>query len=158
MSIDPQKFIYEFLKNGASADMNVDGSTPVTFKWTSTGSAHITRLNFTLVDGAMQYGKFGGLTALDPGCQLAVFNAADTELLDFTGGLDLTTNEDWAPLAGVDSIAEPSAGDDFMPVRFTIAKAGGTIHIAEGEYIACIINDDLGDLSTFRCMVQGYYS
>lgn len=154
------KFVYEFLKNGASADLNIDGSTPVNFTYTVPASKTLilARFNFALVDGSMTYGKFGGLTALTNGLKLEILDTdGSTQLLDFTGGLNIKTNEDFACLAGVDAIAEPAAGDDFMPIRFTVNKAGAPMLVHEGQVIRLVVQDNLSALSHFRCMVQGIF-
>ena len=50
------QLIFEHLKNGASVDMNVDGSsTAVEFSWTcpAARTAGLMRINFYIVDGAV---------------------------------------------------------------------------------------------------------
>lgn len=147
-------FVYEFLKNSTSVEM---GTVAGTFSYTVPASKtfQLSRMNFSMVDGAMQYGKFGGMTALTNGIKVEVIDSTGGTLIDFTGGVPLKSNEDFACLAGVDAIAEPTAGDDFMPVRFTIAKAGDEMRLSEGNVIQVVTQDDLSALSHFRCMVQG---
>ena len=157
----PAQFVYEYLKDAAeSVEMDVDGGTPVAYEYVvPTGKTFLlARFNMSIVDGSMQYGKFGGLTALTNGVKLEAINRdGTTVLLDFTGGQNLKANEDFANLAGVDAIAEPTAGDDFMPVRFTVHKAGAYIALQELQIIRATVQDNLADLSYFRIMVQGTF-
>ena len=160
MTKNANDYVYEYLADGTAVDMDVDGSgTSAYYKFTipSSKTLRLTRLNFSLVDGAMQYGKFGGLSALGNGLKVEILDSAGGTLCDFTGGQPIKANEQFSCLAGVDAIAEPTAGDDFMPVRFTVAKANGPMRLNEGEVIQVVVQDNLSDLSHFRCMIQGTY-
>lgn len=150
-------FIFKWLKNGSTVDMNVDASSTITYQYTVPASktVYLQRVNVSLVDGSMTYGKFGGLTALTNGIKVEVLDSAGGTLVDFFDGETIKANEDFAPLAGVDAIAEPAAGDDFMPVRWTISKAGDSLRLIEGDVIRFTLQDDLSDLSYFRAMIQG---
>lgn len=156
------KLFYGHMKTAAGSElMNVNGTTPVTFRVTNnnnTGSLIIARLNFSIVDAGIGYGEFGGLTtALTNGLLLAVYDSSDTLLLDFLDGAPIKTNEQFAELAGVDAASIPAAGDDAFPIRFTIARTGKYLLLENNNYIQMTVRDNLTGLSHFQCMAQGYY-
>ena len=161
MPSPPGNFCYVFLSNSTgSVDMAVDGSTPVTFTYTVPDGKklQLSRFNMSIVDGGMGYGEFAGLgSALSNGLTLKVHSPLGAEMLDFTNGQNLKTNEDFCNLAGVDAIAEPTAGDDFFPVRFTVSKAGDFMVLKSGYEIRSIVSDNLSAVTKFRIMVQGVY-
>lgn len=161
MPSPPGNFCYVFLSNSTgSVEMGVDGTTPVTFTYTVPAGKklQLSRFNMALVDGGMGYGEFAGLgSALSNGLTLKVHSPLGAEMLDFTNGQNIKTNEDFCNLAGVDAIAEPAAGDDFFPVRFTVRKAGDTMVLKSGYEIRSIVSDDLSNVTKFRIMVQGVY-
>jgi hypothetical protein len=152
-------FVFAWLANGSTVDMNVDASGTIAYKYTvpSGKTLEAQRINFGLVDGAMTYGKFGGLTALTNGIKVEVLDNAGGTIIDFFNGQTVKSNEDFAALAGVDAIAEPAAGDDFMPIRWTIAKAGAAMRLQENEVIQLVLQDNLSNLSYFRAMIQGVF-
>ncbi len=154
------KLIFTYLRSSTDENMAVDGSsTAVTFDYTCPAGkrALIHRINFFIVDNAMQYGRFGGLTAgLTNGLLIKAHDADDAVLLDFLNGETIQTNEDFTTLSGVDAIIEPTAGDDYLPIRWTIAKSGAELHLQPGQYIRLTVQDNLTGLTKFEAMVQGY--
>ena len=157
-------FLYKLLRNPLdnSPDMNVDGSsTPVQFQYIVPAGKDVElhRFMFDLVDNAIKYGQFAGLaTALTNGVMVEIIeDDGTTVLLDFTDGENVKINSEWAHLAGVDSIVQPAAGDDALPVRFSVHKAndGNAMYLSEGRIIRVTIQDDLSTVSHFECMIQG---
>jgi hypothetical protein len=117
------------------------------------------RINITMLDGAMRPGQFGGLgAALTNGCLFQIVDVGGAEVLDFTDGVPITFNAEFALLAGVDTIIAPAAGDDWLPIRFTVAKAGAPMLLPPGFRIRWTNRDDVSGLTTFRMMVQGLLS
>ena len=159
------QLLFKFLKNAAgSRDMNVDGSsTPVPFYYEVPAgrNAEVSRVNFTVVDGAMGYGEFGGLgAALTNGLKVEIHNSSGVTLFDFLDGFTVKVNEDFDGLAGIDTVIHPVAGDDSMPVRWTISRAIPRAHglvLDAGQRIAITVQDDLSNLTKFRAMIQGRY-
>lgn len=151
------KLLYKFLKNGASAEMNVNGSvTAVNFKYTATDTVLIERVLFYMIDAGIGYGEFGGLgSELTNGLEVKVFNASGVVLVDFMDGLTIKGNSDFAALAGSDVTAADTVGTDCLPVRWTISKCGAPLILSVGEYLNVKVQDNLTGLTKFRAMVQG---
>lgn len=151
------EFYFKLFKNSSSsAEMAIDGGDTFTVTGVESGSVEIQRINFLVVDGAMKYGVFGGLAAaLTNGVEIKAYDENDSVLIDFTDGGNIKANEDFCLLAGVDAIAEPTAGDDFMPIRWTVAKAGEPLVLRSGDYIQIKTQDDMAAVTTFRAMAQG---
>ncbi len=109
----------------------------------------------------MGYGEFAGLgSALTNGLKVELQDADSNVLFDFMNGYTIKTNEDFDALAGVDTVVEPSAGDDSMPVRWTIARAIPRSHglvVDAGHKIVVTVQDNLTNITKFRAMLQGRY-
>lgn len=157
----PSRFIYSYLSTGGpdGVEMNVDGDpTPVDFYYVATQKCTIVRFNSIVQDAAMQWGLFGSVNlSSGNGCLFQVEDAAGGVLLDFLDGQSLKSNAEWAFMAGVDAVIHPAAGDDALPVRFTIEKAGHQLNLQPAQRIRFSVRDDLSGLSLFRIMAQGYY-
>lgn len=159
-----RNFVYCFFRrSNGSKYMNVDGSvTPVHFDYVAPKNVHLTRVNFSLVDDDIHYGVLGGLpTALTNGILIKALDANGVGvLIDFLEGEAIRANEDFANLAGIDAtvVWQPgaSAGDNFFPIRWTLAKAGANLQLHTGQRIRITIQDNLTGLSHFTAMVQGH--
>jgi hypothetical protein len=166
----PGKFIYNHMrlkcgplsKSGKNYDLNTNSDvTPSTFEYEipSGTTVDLARLNFIITGrGAFHPNNFAGIGGgLANGCQLQVIDSDSvTILLDFNDGVPITTNDQFAKLAGVDSIAADSGnGDDWCPIRFTIQKAGKKMRLTEGQRIRWTNRDDLESIRRFQIMVQG---
>jgi len=162
----PANFVYKYLANSTnSTDVNLGATTdsPKTFEYevpsTNTGLL-LMRINMMIVYGGIGWGEFGGLgSALTNGLLLRVVDSDAAVVTDFTGGYPITVNEDFTLLAGVDAIATPAAGDDALPIRFTISKAneGDAMYLPAGHKVQAVVQDDLGGLTYFRIMIQGIF-
>lgn len=158
--LHPKYYVYEYLKDGSDPEMNVDGTTPASYIYTVPPGAlfELMRINMMIVDGGIGWGEFGGLAAsLTNGVTCEILDASSNQVLDFTGGQNIKNNEDFTALAGVDAIGTAAAGDDALPVRFTIAKAsaGKPMRLPEGYVVQMKVQDNISGLSYFRAMVQG---
>lgn len=163
----PSRFIYKFLSrvSGPQAastndvDLNTASSlaTPSVFEYQASGRVRIRRINFEMVDSGIQNQRFAGLAGLANGCLLEVVDDdGATQILDFLDGNPIIMNGDFAPLSGVDSVPfTVGAGDDAMPVRFTIGKAGAAMLLTNSQIIRWTNQDDLSAITRFRGMVQG---
>jgi hypothetical protein len=137
--------------------MNVDGSsTPVVF---SVGPAsgkrwYITRLIMVLEDVAMNWNKFGGITALTNGVSIDYDDTgSNINLLDIH---DIKTNQQfthWAYDAEINS-----GSTDVLRVRWTFDKSGTALQMnnANSDTFNITVNDDLTGLITFIGVIQGY--
>lgn len=156
--VTPHKFIYKMLRNAAdSIDMNVNGSvTAQIFYFEAPKGCRLWRINFTLLDASVNPADFGGITSgLTNGCILRIVNQEGGLKLDYTDGVPIKQNADWALLAGVDSTITDAVGDDQLPIRFTFQRAGNVPHLDQLDRIEFVIQDDLTALTKFRAMVQG---
>lgn len=160
----PQDFVYKYLADPAgSVDMNIDGSVAaVNFDYvipagTIYKSFMFSRINMVMVDTNIRWGQFGGLGGpLNNGLLFQALDNNGVLLQDFSCGQhNVTTNEDFAALAGVDSIISPAAGDDALPVRFSVFKAGNKMTLFPNWRIRVVVQDNLSGLSHFHMMVQG---
>ena len=161
--IPPEYRVDEFLKTSAgSVEMNVDGSsTAVDFDYGAPKDkkATITRMLGVVVDGAMTWIKFGGLSALGSGLTIKVFEKNGTTIVhDMLGGETVKDNADWANHVGPDGPLALAAGDDAMPVRWTFKKAVHPLELANQRILRVTVQDNLAGLTKFRLSIQGYLS
>jgi hypothetical protein len=157
----PTNFVFKFLRTGAdSADMAVDGGTPVVFRYTVPAGKvfELWRINWHIIDGSLRADGFGGLAVLGNGLLLRILKSDESAELDFTDGMPLKRHSEFAHLAGVDLFPDTSGvggADDALSIRWTIARAGRAMLLTAGQHIECVVQDDLSDLTHFQAMVQG---
>jgi len=166
MITTPDKYLYKYLRYssgpGAPADdrdMNINGSvTPAVYDYTIT-DRHVdeARINMAILDGSIEPGDFGGIAgALANGCKLEIIDTdGSTVLVDFNDGDPIVQNYDWHMLAGIDAVPLTYAGDDLLPVRFSIFKAGDEVRMKKDQIVRFTIQDDLSAITIFRMMIQG---
>lgn len=166
---NPADFVYQYLQRvsgpaGANAyDMDTasgnDDPAPSVFEYQVPAGRtfKLVRINFVIVDGSISPGDFGGISgALTNGCLFQIIDDdGATEVLDFTGGVPIATNADFGGLAGADIIITELAGDDLLPIRFTIEKAGAQMRLTAGQRVRWTNQDDVSTITKFRAMVQG---
>ncbi len=160
-------FVYVTHKSGPAVggdteNMATAGATPGTpsiFEYTVAPNTEmrVARLNFAIVDQALQLVRFGGITALTNGCLLDIVDANGLSLLDMTGGRPFMANSDFLYAAGIDMEIDEGGGGalDVVKVRFSLFKAGRNVVVKAGESIRWTIRDDLTGIDQFRCQVQG---
>ncbi len=156
-----------FFKNFATStgltDMRVVGASTNIFNFevspsTAKFQAAIRRVNIVLVDGNLRYDKFGGLVAaLTNGLKFRVLDSSSNVLIDFLDGGTIKTNADFGLLAGIDNIVEPAAGDDAIPIRWTIGKSGAEVILQQGDRLQIQVTDGTTLLTAFKAQAQGYY-
>ncbi len=160
----PEDFVYTYLVDPAgSVDMNIDGSVAaVNFDYVvPAGTIYknfmFARINIVMVDTAIRWGQFGGLGgALNNGLLFQAIDNVGVIQQNFGGDQHaITTNEDFAALAGVDSIIAPAAGSDALPIRFSVFKAGNKMTLFPNWRIRVVVQDNLTGLAHFHMMVQG---
>lgn len=169
-TVIPENYIYQYLLRtegpqsalGVDYELNTNSNLTVTGTSTfeyevPTGSVFgLTRFNIIFLDGGIRPNRFGGVGALTNGCLFRIIDTDGTTLLkDFTNNVPLKRNVEWAALAGVDTIILDAAGDDMLPIRFTVTKAGSSMKMVTGQKIRWVNRDDLSGITTFRIMVQG---
>ncbi len=116
----------------------------------------IERLNIQIIDASIQWGKFGGLSALTNGIKVEHVRASGAVLEDYFDGETIKTNEDWAALAGSDVISSNAAGDDAIKVRWTLSRVGTPLVMEGGTEFRLTLQDSCTGLTKFQAMVQGH--
>ena len=151
----PGNFIYEYLADGATIDM---ATTAGTYLYTVPDGymVDLERVIVVISDTLVDMAKFGGLTELTNGCLFQVKNDAGTVIQTFgTDDHPIKKNADFAHLAGPDVPILDDAVDDFMIVRWTIAKAGASMRLGPNQTFNFVVQDALSDLSEMHIMIQG---
>lgn len=146
--------------SGEDYDLNTNSSlgTPSVFEYEVPAFTAIdfSRCNFFITDGAITPNKFGGVSALANGCLFQIIDDDGTSiLLDFFNDVPIKTNDQFAKIAGVDTVATFAAGDDFFPIRFTMQRAGKKMRLTAGQRIRWTNRDNLSTITRFQFMVQG---
>jgi hypothetical protein len=125
-----------------------------------TWNYYISRMIVTVVDGTLNnadlYGGLGG--ALSNGISVLKTSGATT-LSDYTDGLPVKTNGNWATLCHDVTVHTGFAnGNDYQTIRWTLARSGGIVMLrsAFSERLVVRVNDDFSGLVSHLFMVQGY--
>lgn len=165
----PGEFVYSYLirtfgpQAASGNDFDMDTDSDVTnsifeYEIPTRTTMKFSRINFILVDTGIRPGDFGGINGgLTNGCLLRVIDADGSSVLQHFGThqLPIKTNADFGPLSGIDIPIAALAGDDLLPVRFSIFKAGAPMLLAAGQIVRWVNRDDLSTITKFRAMVQG---
>lgn len=72
--------------------------------------------------------------------------------------MPIKVNSDFTILAGADVAITAVVGDDMLPIRFSIFKAGAHMLLTPGVIVRWTNRDDLSDITTFRMGLQGTFS
>lgn len=166
-AVTPEKFLYEHLlltsgpqsASGEDYDLNTNSSlaTPSVFEYVVPAFTTIdfARATFFITDGAITPNKFGGVAALANGC---LFEIIDTDgssvLLDFFNGVPIKTNDQFAKIAGIDAVATFASGDDWLPIRFTVQKAGKKMRLTAGQRVRWTNRDNISTITRFQFVIQ----
>ncbi len=166
--VTPNDYVYSYLKRisgpqsalGTDYDMNTDSDlTPTVFAYSNSDHVvNIARINIEMLDGSIRYDRFAGVSSvLSNGCLFRVVDDNGGARLDFLGGVPIVRNADFAALAGVDAISDVVAGDDLMPIRFSLFKAsdGRPLRLCKNFRLEWVNQDDLSTIVIFRIMMQG---
>lgn len=152
----PGKGFRQYLLNGSSYSMNVDGSsTPVTFQNAPASGKiwYISSISIILEDSSMNFEKFGGISSLTNGVDwYAKENNGSEELL-----ANIKRNGDYYGFAT--DIIFDSASTDIMVISINLFKSEGTMFKLIGsnsDYIKAIINDNLTSIQRFNVIIRGY--
>lgn len=141
----------DWLKDGATVNMGVNGA-PTVYKFNAdTVPLLIRRVDFELRDsGTINRSGFGALAALTTGIKVEVFDGADASQLDFTAGQPIKTNGHWALLPGAElRVAGLSNG---FGVQWDLDRGlgSGGLYLPKNYYLGVTIDDDLTGLADLR--------
>ena len=143
------------LKEASSSAPNVFLVSPSTVF--APAGVIIRRVNLSLVDGSIKPGSFAGQTALTNGVKIAVTTSTGGVVFDFLDGQTIKNNSDWALLSGVDQTIRPAAGDDALPIRWTLGKAGSRLLLRQGQQLRITVQDASSGITIWTAMAQGHY-
>ncbi len=157
--VPPENQLYTALKDGATTDLSVDGSsTEAEYLYTCPDNkiVFIDEVNILIVDGGISPTKFGGITALTNGVLIqSVDSDGTTVLVNFTAEFPIKKNADWHLLAGSDRETTAAAGDDTEEVSWSLVGESGPLLLTEGQIFCMIIRDDLRAITEFIVAVDG---
>ncbi len=145
--------VSEYVLNGGSNDMAVDGTTPVTFSYTPPAGKDfkVSRLLLYLeTSTAMDSIEFGNIAVLANG---VLINVAGETITTWQDNVDMLT----------DMFDLTQAGEAFGKVtrtlagRWTFARdiPGKSLLVPNGQGFDIVIQDNLSTLSIFRLKVKG---
>jgi hypothetical protein len=172
-STTPANFVYAYAhmlrisgpQSASTTDYDMDtdsDATPSVFEYSVPAGRtfRLVRANWFLTDGSIGPNAFGGIGGgLTNGCLFQIVDSNGTDvLLDFNDGVPVKTNDQFTKLAGTDTVATFAAGDDWLPIRFTIVKAGKQMELTAGQRVRWTNRDDLSPLTRFQMMLQGYFT
>ena len=121
----------------------------------------LSRINFLLTDSTMQPDNFGSIGGgLSNGCILQIVDQDGVILQHFaTDIVPIKANADFGGLAGVDiPVIQVGAGNDLLPIRFSVFKAGASMLLIGRQRIRWTNRDDIGAIARFRGMIQGIFA
>ncbi|KKN41079.1 hypothetical protein LCGC14_0726880 [marine sediment metagenome] len=157
--IHADRALVAHLENAGSRDMNVDGTTPVTFEYGPPAGlvAAIERCLIHLFDSTIDPSDFGGIRpALTNGLLVQLIEPDDSVGLDFLDGETINNNGEFSLLAGVDVVFESGVGDDQIYVRWTLAlDHGAPLLLRTGDRFRVTVRDDIQAISSFRWALKG---
>jgi len=157
---EPGELLFQYLLAAGGHIMTVDGgTTPVKFKYTVPvgKKLDLVRVNTVIVDGGALVLEFGGITALTNGILIQAVDTNGTTVLNHFGTdlRPIKANYYWNFLAGIDAPIAVAVGDDMIPIRWTIAKAGAPLRLTAGQIFQYVIRDDIRALTDMSAMIQG---
>lgn len=160
----PANSLYKFLRykgnssNTISMKTNGVSASGKTFAYIvpTNRRAVIERANINILDGSVDPVDFGGIAgSLGTGVKVEIWDSKGTVLRDYCDGEPIKQNADWTGLAGVDVMHVTATGDDHLPIRWTLSKAGHGVRMNAGESFVMTVQDNLGALAYFNVMLQG---
>ncbi len=146
----------KFFEDSGSPDLNVDGSsTPVEFLVTPTAGKifYIHSISIVIEDNAINFTKFGGITALTNGLDFKVTENGLSEVIL----ANIKTNGEFYTFAN--NVILESASIDILVAHINIKQSTGTsIKLIAGssDNLKIVINDNLTSINKFQVVVRGY--
>ena len=169
------ELVFKFIATSSGAT-NMNDSTgasttaPIKFSYPSTAGLaagrtfSLTRVNFMIQDATIKNQGFGGIsTGLAAGLKLGVYATSTVsstvapDVIDFFDGQTLKKHDQFTYLAGIDitPLSTIAAADGFIPVRWTVAKAGAPLSMTSGQQFRVVVQESLAGITEFQAMVQG---
>lgn len=153
----PGASFIEYLKNGSSSDMNVDGSsTPVEFTISPPSGKiwYVRTISIVIEDDNINFTKFGGIAgSLTNGVDFKVKQNGLAEVLL----ANVKRNAEFASFT--DELDITSASSDILIAHLKLRQNSGTsfkLVNSNSDYIKAVVNDDLDSLTGFKILIKGY--
>lgn len=152
----PGSSFSSYLLNGSSHEMAVDGSvTPVELIASPPSGKiwYIHSVTIVIEDGAMNFNKYGGLSALTNGVDFLLKSNGIAE----RNIANVARNGDYYQF--VDQLIFDSSTTDILVGKILLPLNYGTTHkltYSNTEYIKTVVNDNLTGLSTHYVVIRGY--
>ena len=152
MTREPEEALDQYLLDGSTIDMNVDGSsTPVDYKYTVPAGKSLTleRILFYMDDAtAFSPTTFGGISALTNGVDVII---AGSTIVNWKENEDIVcTCFDFVGYPNFGKESSSGAG------RWTMRRSfGEPLIVRAGEEVIFRISDNLTGLTHFRAHIQG---
>lgn len=140
---------------------SIDGNgnysvTPRKLKLTAASELDLHRMMVEIRDtGAFSAEKYGALAELTNGVKVEAIDADDNVLIDLLDGTPIKSNAEWGANCYDVDLKTWGAGDEFVLVRWTFAKAGAPLTLHAGESLQVTLQDDLSGLVEHHFLVQG---
>ena len=144
--LPPNQHVNDFLRDGASEVMAVNGSgTAVVFKWTCPSGFTFEwhRVAVVILDAGVGPNIFAGQAALTNGLLFKVYNSDDSVDHDILNGVPIKKNAHFNRLAGRDTDRDDVPTVDALSVRWTVKNNGRPMHLNPGQYIGVTVQDNL---------------
>lgn len=147
-----------FALDGASKDLNVDGSvTPVEFEIVPpTGFIYyIHTVIITMVDSSINFTKFGGITALTNGIKIEI--KQDGGSLTESPQSPIKVNKEFYQF-GYDTTLQSATEDIFVAKLLVKIDSGTIIKLVDSssDLIKITVRDDLTAITDFKVVALGY--
>lgn len=148
--VTPDNFLKVYLLDGSASNMNVDGSTPVVYKYTVPAGKILAVMRVIIyMEDASPFDSilFGGITALTNGVDIA---ANGVIIENWKNNIDIGT-------CMFDTPGRANFGKETKTLvgRWTLSKeGGGPIELLAGEIFSFTINDDFDRLNAISCKAR----
>lgn len=149
--ITPDLHVGEYLLNGGSNNLAVDGTTPVTFSYTPPAGFDFLAVRLmTYIEASTAFGsdEFGDIATLANGVQI---NAAGIELTNWKDNIDIVSEMyDFSRNAF-------GKADKLLVGRWTFTRDtyGIRLLVPDSQSFDAVVQDDLRGLVIFRLKVKG---
>ena len=153
------KFISDFLRNGGSNSMIVNGSsTPQVFSASPPSGKKwfITRMLLSIEDTNMTWQKFGGISALTNGIEIEYTTEGSN--VDLLSGETIKKNSELSRHCYDTDLIIGVGTVDLFKGRWTFSKSGTSLLLTntDSDLFKITVNDNLTNLNAFRVIIQGY--
>ncbi len=120
---------------------------------------HINRMLVQIEDaGAFATNGYGAIAAgvITNGVKVQLVNENEELMVDFTDGVFIKSNNDWARACYDVKLENWATGNGAIHVRWTFRNAGYPIRVDKGHHFEVVLNDNFTALVSHYFMVEGF--